>query len=93
MLLLLYVYIPQPKPQSSQPIQQPSQVQLTKEIQTQTSVLNEDHFICFSIKNKDQRYLKPMNKQQLSELRQQDKIRKGSKVLTANRYNKKEIYL
>ena len=34
-----------------------------------------------------------MNKQQLSELRQQDKIRKGSKVLTANRYNKKEIYL
>ena len=47
----------------------------------------------FFDKNKDQRYLKPMTKQQLSELRQQDIIRKGSKVLSANRYNRKKKFI
>ena len=77
--------------QPSQPIQPPSQAQQTKEIQTQTetNVTNEIPFYMFFDKNKDQRFIKPMTKQQFYELRQQDIIRKGSNVLSANRYNRK----
>ena len=86
--------VPQPQPQPQpQPIQQQSQVQQIKETQTETNVSNEAPFYMFFDKNKDQRYLKPMTKQQLSELRQQDITRKGSKVLSANRYNRKKKFI
>ena len=61
------------------------------EIQTQTGVSYDSPFYMFFDKNTEQQFLKPITKEQLSELRKQDITETGSNVLPANRYDRKQI--
>ena len=78
-----------PQTPSPSPLIQLEQPKQTQEIQTQRGLSYDQPFYMFVDKNKEQRFLKPIKKQQLFELRQQDIIRKGSKGLSANRYDRK----
>ena len=75
---------PQPQPQQQQP--QPQQ-------EPQIGISKDSPLYMFFDKNKDQRFLKPITKEQLYKLREQDVTRKQTKVLAANRYDRKRIFI
>ena len=74
---------PQSQPQPQQPQQQEPQIGISK----------DSPLYMFFDKNKDQRFLKPITKEQLYKLREQDVTRKQTKVLAANRYDRKRIFI